>query len=96
MEHTSEKYFEKTLKKKVTDLGGECLKWVSPGTNGVPDRLIFMPNEKLYIAEIKTTGKTLEPLQKYWMRRLVSLGFKHYIVDSDESLNKLLNDIQAV
>ncbi len=39
--------------KEITKLNGLCLKWVAPGTRGVPDRIIIMPEGKTYFVEMK-------------------------------------------
>jgi hypothetical protein len=41
----SEKQIEARLKRTVKELGGLALKFVSPGCRGVPDRLIFLPED---------------------------------------------------
>lgn len=56
---------ESAIERKLTDgikkLGGLCLKFVSPGTCGVPDRIIIMPDGRIIFAELKTkTGKLSE------------------------------------
>lgn len=45
--------FEQKLKKRVRELGGLCLKWVSPGFTGVPDRIILLPGGRIIFAEVK-------------------------------------------
>lgn len=48
-----ESTLEKYLVKEITKLNGLCLKWVAPGTRGVPDRIIIMPEGKTYFVEMK-------------------------------------------
>lgn len=42
---------ERDVERRLVELarrhGGVALKWTSPGTLGVPDRLLFMPNGRL-------------------------------------------------
>ena len=38
-----EKQIERKLVCEVKKRGGICPKWVSPGFDGVPDRLVFLP-----------------------------------------------------
>ncbi|MDT4151049.1 VRR-NUC domain-containing protein, partial [Staphylococcus aureus] len=42
-EYMKESTLEKYLVKEISKLNGLCLKWVAPGTRGVPDRIIIMP-----------------------------------------------------
>ena len=50
-----EKCIEKHLVKGVKKLGGLCYKFVSPGTQGVPDRIIITAQGRIIFAELKTT-----------------------------------------
>ena len=59
-----EKLIEQQLIKSVKDIGGIALKIVSPGLDGMPDRLILLPNRKVAFVEVKAPGKTLRPLQE--------------------------------
>ncbi len=70
-----EKLIEQKLIKAVKDIGGIALKIVSPGFDGMPDRLILLPNRKAAFVEVKAPGKTLRPLQEKRKRQLEALGF---------------------
>jgi len=59
----TEKQIETRLRLRVKEAGGKALKFVSPGYNGVPDRLIFMPGGRIYLVELKAPGKKPTPLQ---------------------------------
>ena len=48
-----EKEVEKKLVDEVKKRGGLCLKFVSPGFNGVPDRLLLLNKGKLSFVEVK-------------------------------------------
>ncbi|MDN8759846.1 VRR-NUC domain-containing protein, partial [Staphylococcus aureus] len=48
-----ESKIESYLVREVKKLNGLCLKWVSPGIRGVPDRIIIMPKGKTYYVEMK-------------------------------------------
>ena len=67
---------EGALRKKVTAAGGLCLKFVSPGQRGVPDRLCIMPHGVVAFVELKAPGKHTDPegLQTYWRGALQRLG----------------------
>lgn len=53
-----EKQLERRLKKEVEKLGGLCLKLITPGFTGIPDRLVIMPGGIIWFVEMKTaTGK---------------------------------------
>lgn len=73
---------------------GRCLKFVSPGHTGVPDRIILMPGGRVYFAETKAPGKHERALQEYVQRKLRELGFKTYAsVDSAEKIDRIIEEI---
>lgn len=90
----NEKLLEIKLIRVVKELGGKPLKFHSPYEIGYPDRIILMPGGKTYFAEIKTTGKKPTKMQAVRHTSLINLGFKVYIIDSEESLSNFINDIQ--
>lgn len=49
----------------VKKLGGMCLKFVSPGTLGVPDRIIITKSGRIIFAELKSEVGRLSKLQQY-------------------------------
>lgn len=65
-----EKKIEQWLRKEVERRGGLCLKWVSPGLCGVPDRIIITPEGKTVYVELKTDTGRLSPGQAYVINQL--------------------------
>ena len=59
-----ERDIERRLVDGVKKLGGRAYKWVSPGSNGVPDRIVILPGGKIIFIELKTTTGRLTDLQK--------------------------------
>lgn len=90
-----EKLIEQKLIKAVKDIGGIALKIVSPGFDGMPDRLILLPNRKAAFVEVKAPGKTLRPLQEKRKRQLEALGFLVLCLDHIEQIGGILREIQA-
>ena len=64
---------EKYLDSEVQKLGGITRKWVSPGRDGVPDRIVIFDGEVWFI-EVKTTDGTLSSAQKREHARLTDAG----------------------
>lgn len=89
-----EKDIEKKLVEKVKSRGGIAPKWVSPGYSGVPDRLIFLPRGKFGLVETKAPGEKPRALQKSRHRLLRRLGFKVYVVDGVEVIDRILDEIE--
>lgn len=85
-----EKVVERKLVKAVRDSGGLALKFVSPGMAGVPDRLILFPEGKLVFCEVKAPGEKPRPLQVHRMEQLRALGFRVYVVDCEEKINRMI------
>ena len=72
-----------------------ALKFVSPGMNGVPDRIVLMPDGKMAFVELKAPGKKPRPLQLKRKRMLEMLGFPVYVVDNIEQIGGILDEIQS-
>ena len=62
-----EKVIEQRLIKAVRQSGGLALKFVSPGFNGVPDRLLLFDGGRAAFAEVKAPGEKPRPLQIHRM-----------------------------
>jgi hypothetical protein len=84
-----ETVIEKKLKKAVEGLGGRCLKFVSPGMRGVPDRICLFPGGQIIFVETKAPGGMPEPLQLKRHRELRTLGFEVQVIDSEEQINEI-------
>lgn len=90
-----ESFIEKQLRDEAKRRKGMALKFVSPGMNGVPDRIILLPDGKMAFVELKAPGKTPRPLQKKRKRQLESLGFPVFIIDRPDQIGGILDEIQG-
>ena len=90
-----EKEVEKRLVTEVKKQGGICPKWVSPGFDGVPDRIVLLPGGRIAFVEVKAPGKKPRPLQIARHKLLTRLGFKVYVLDNEEQIGGILDEIQA-
>lgn len=88
-----ERQIEAKLVQAVKSMGGLAPKFVSPGLDGVPDRLVLLPGGKMAFVELKASGKTLRPLQVRRKRQLEALGFSVYCIDSTEQIGGILDEI---
>ena len=79
-----EKEVEQALIKQVRKAGGLCLKFVSPGWAGAPDRLCLLPKGRVCFIELKAPGKKPRPLQERRAEQLRRLGFDVAVIDSKE------------
>ena len=64
----NEKQIERCLVEGIKKQGGMCMKFVSPGTAGVPDRIIITATGKILFVELKTETGHLSKIQMYTMQ----------------------------
>lgn len=88
-----EKYIEGKFAKEIKAMGGMALKFVSPGMSGVPDRLVLLPEGRIYFVELKAPGEEMRPLQIKRKRQLEGLGFLVYCIDSMEKVRWFLDEV---
>ena len=81
-----ERDIEKALVKRIKALGGLCEKFVSPSNVGVPDRIVTLPGEIIFI-ELKAPGKkpTDKQIKDHEKRR--SYGCTVLVIDSLEGID---------
>ena len=89
-----EKDIEKHLREKVTTLGGLVWKFTSPGTDGVPDRIVVMPDGRLIFVELKARYGVLAPIQKYQIGQLLKHHQQVVVIRGEEGLTGFLRDLQ--
>ena len=88
----SEKSIEQYLVKAVHIRHGLCLKFVSPGHTGVPDRVIILESI-VYFAEIKAPGGRLSASQQAMHRKLRAAGARVVTLYSREEVDEFINEI---
>jgi len=90
-----EKQVEQRLVKAVRAAGGICPKLVSPGMDGMPDRLLLMPGGRMAFVEVKAPGKEPRPLQTHRHKQLRALGFPVFVLDNPEQVSWILEEVAA-
>ena len=90
-----EKQIEKKLAEEAKKHSGIALKFVSPSFDGMPDRLVLIPDGHIAFVELKAPGKKPRPLQLARHRLLQSLGFRVYVIDSVEQIGGMLDELRA-
>lgn len=88
-----EKALERKLVKAVKEVGGIALKFVSPGFDGMPDRLVLLPGGRCGFVEVKRCGEKPRPLQKARHGMLRRLGFKVFVLERPEQIERILEGI---
>ena len=84
-----EKDIEQYLVKRLKENGGKAYKWVSPGNDGVPDRIVIFPRTIIFV-ELKAPRKKPTLLQLAWHKELAKLGYEVQVIDSKEGVDRLI------
>ena len=90
-----EKQIERRLVRMTSQMGGMALKFVSPGCDGVADRLVLLPGCKVGFVELKAPGKKPRPLQVRRISQIRKLGFPVFVVDGMEQIEEVLQKIKG-
>jgi len=90
-----EREIERRLAAAVKQSGGMCPKFVSPGLDGMPDRICLLPNGKIGFVEVKATGKTPRALQLKRHEQLRALGFRVFVLDDVKQITPIITAIEG-
>ena len=90
-----EKTIEKKLIVETKAIGGIAPKLVSPGFDGMPDRMVLLPGGRIGFVEVKAPGKVPRPLQVARHRLLQELGFQAFVLDTPEQIGGILDAIRT-
>lgn len=90
-----EKNIEKKLRDEVNKIHGIAYKFTSPGNSGVPDRLVLLPNRRIYFVELKRPGKEPSKLQRMQIARIKALGFDVRVIDTMQKVEDFIHEIQT-
>lgn len=90
-----ESTIEQKLKTDAKVRGGIALKFVSPNFNGMPDRIVLLPDGHIGFVEVKAPGKKPRPIQRARLKLLTQLGFKAYVLDDISQIGGILDEIQS-
>ncbi|TGE33346.1 VRR-NUC domain-containing protein [Desulfosporosinus sp. Sb-LF] len=85
-----ERQIEQKLRLAVKAKGGLALKFVSPGTAGVPDRIVLAPDGRVFFVELKAPGGILSPKQVKMAHTLFGLGHVVWVINNQEQIQELV------
>lgn len=91
----NESRIERQLVDGVKRLGGMCLKFVSPSTPGVPDRLIITADGRVIFVELKTETGRLSKIQRYVTGEMIKRGADVRVVKGLDAVKALLAEIEG-
>ena len=89
-----EKNIEKQLVKAVKAEGGMCPKLVSPGMDGMPDRMVLLPEAHIGFVEVKAPGQKPRPLQERRHAQLRDLGFQVSVLDDPDQIPGIIKEVR--
>ena len=90
-----EKQIEQKLVRAVKNIGGIAPKFVSPGFDGMPDRIVLLPGGHIGFVEVKAPGEKPRPLQLARHGLLRRLGFKVFVLDNEQQIGEILDEIHT-
>ena len=90
-----EKAIEQKLMRATKNMGGIAPKFVSPGLDGMPDRIVLLPGGHIGFVEVKAPGEKPRPLQLARHGLLRRLGFKVFVLDDEKQIGGILDEICA-
>ena len=90
-----EKAIEQKLTLMVKKQGGICPKFVSPGFDGMPDRIVLLPGGCMAFVEVKSPGKKPRAFQTSRHTLLRRLGFRVFVLDNEEQIGGILDEIRT-
>lgn len=91
----SEKWLEKYLVKEIAKRGGEAVKFFSAIDTGWMDRWILFKGH-LFLCEMKSRNKKLEPRQRLKRRWAERKGFSVYRLHTKELVDEFLKTIDLL
>lgn len=90
-----EREVESYLRRRVEELGGECVKFIPDDMPGYPDRIVMLPGGVLAWAETKKPkGGRVSKLQKFRHEQLRKLGQDVFVVWTKEEADALVGMLE--
>ena len=86
---------EARLTRGVKALGGLCWKFVSPGTAGVPDRIVLLPGGRVALAELKQETGRLSAIQKARHAELKAVGAEVWTLYGPKDVDRFLTECKT-
>jgi hypothetical protein len=73
---------------------GMCIKFL-PSVAGVPDRIVFLPTGRIFLAELKAPDGQLRPDQIVMHKRLAQRGVPVAVLSSTDAVDAWLDSLDT-
>lgn len=90
-----ESTIEARLVREVKKRGGLCYKFTSPGSPGVPDRIVILPGGRIVFVELKTEIGRLAKVQKWQIEELRKRGAEVRVLKGLDPVKEFLEEVDA-
>lgn len=90
MKQITEKLIEDYLVKEIKGLKGKTYKFISPGNIGVPDRMVLLPNGRIFFVELKSPKGKPTAIQIRQIETIKSFGQRVFIANSFEAIDEII------
>ncbi|MDR1329565.1 MAG: VRR-NUC domain-containing protein [Oscillospiraceae bacterium] len=84
---------ERRLAQGVRAAGGLCLKFTSPGTPGVPDRIVITADGRVIFIELKTEIGRLASIQRWMIEELQKRGADVRVLKGKQAVDDFLKEV---
>ena len=91
-----ESTIEARLVKEVRKRGGLCYKFTSPGSPGVPDRIVVLPGGITVYVELKTEIGRLTNIQKWQIGELRKRGATVRVLKGMDQVLAFLEEVDKI
>ena len=90
-----EKDIERKMAAAFQRRGAMVWKFVSPGRQGVPDRIVLMPGGRVAFVELKTETGKLSPVQQVTIDRMRALGQDVRVVYGAQQAMEVVEELMS-
>ena len=84
---------EQRLRLRLQKMGCLVYKFVSPGNDGVPDRIVVTPTGEVIFVELKTARGNLRPEQKVQIRKLSRNRARVVVIRGKEEADNFIREL---
>lgn len=83
---------ERSFCNRLRKAGCLVYKFVSPGNDGVPDRIVISEGQVIFV-ELKTERGDLAPIQKFQIKRLQDHGQAVRVLHGTAEVDRFVSDV---